>query len=107
MFEVDLQIDWKSPDDLQLLQSTEANHPLLPPPKRRQGRKRLTESLLGLRWVRAKDLPGTAAHLHSFNADDVYGTLHFCAPSIVFAGSMFAPQILKLINEHANVVDVS
>ena len=108
MFQEELQIEWKNTTELKLLQASEEGHANKEQHQRksRQGRKRVTESFLGFRWIRSKDLKAAATNLQSFNPDDVYGTLHFCAPSTVFVGALFGPDILKLVHEQLAVFDL-
>ena len=73
---------------------------------RKGSRKRIRETFLGLKWVRDSKHDFRALRFHSFNADDIQGTLHLCVPSVVFVGRSYAPQIKALVSTASGIFDL-
>ena len=100
MFEDELSLLWKTPQEIQSIwddspnTSTSAGNE-----KRPRERSRIKESFLGFKWVKDAEKGPVRSLFHSFDARNIQGNLHFCVPSIVFVGSLYAPHVLRLCSE--------
>ena len=67
------------------------------------GRKRIRESFFGFKWIRGAEQDSRTVSFHSFNACDVHGELHFCVPSTVFIGDIYAKDINRLLDRNMDI----
>ena len=99
MFEHDLIFEWKTQQELQSIRDRESTILPVRSQAMQGGKKRVRESYLGFKWIRKVQKRVRSSIDPSLNAEDIHGTLHFCAPSTVFVGSLFVPDVLRLCSE--------
>ena len=95
----DISLQWMSEDLLRPLKDAADEEEERQDPVPRAGRKRLTETFMGFKWIRAEKQDTRRQPFHAFNASDVNGTLHFCVPSTVFVGSLYVSEITRLCED--------
>ena len=94
----DLSLKYMTYDLLRPLQESADEVEKREEPEPRAGRKRVNESFMGFKWIRAKE-EDTRMHFHSFNPNEVNGTLHFCVSSTVFVGPYYVSEITRLCKD--------
>ena len=108
MFEDELSLLWKTPRDLQDIRDAAEQDKAgsAEQETRRRSRKRIKESFLGFKWVKNVEKGPIRSLFHSFDPSDIHGELHFCAPSTVFVGSLYAPDVLRLCSQEPGLIDL-
>ena len=106
MYEFPLQLQWMAPGSLHNIQQTTKDVVLCQEKPLRRGRRRVSESFLGLKWIRSIDQSMRTTSFHSIDASDIQGTLHFCIPAIIFVGGLLVPDIKRLLETTPRVFDL-
>ena len=107
VFQCPLTLNWMTPEELRLkhereqAKDSEGKNGKKP----RSGRKRISESFLGFKWIRTAEENGRSSTFYNFDANDINGVLHFCAPSVVFTGNLMVPDILRLYESSPSIFD--
>ena len=71
-----------------------------------QSRGRLNRNIdkyFGFRWVRKKEQNIKSLTFHTVDASDVHGDLFFNVPSAVFFGTLYEPEISKLLEGNTDL----
>ena len=94
-FVLDITLQWMSEDLLRPLKDATEEMERINVPEPRAG-KRVKETFMGFKWIRSSEYDSKSQRFHSFNSNDVHGTLLFCVPSTVFVGSLYVSEITQL-----------